>query len=76
MINALKWMTPIGIAALAVGFLGLWMAFRFHPDSNLLGGWALVLGPIYWLGWLLTTVSVFGWISAAIVVGIQKIRGN
>lgn len=37
-------------AMTGVGFVGLSIGLRLHPDANLAGGWALVFGPIYWLG--------------------------
>lgn len=33
-----------------VASAGMLVAHRLHPESNLLGGWALLLGPMLWGG--------------------------
>lgn len=40
----------VAVVLTGIGLAGLLVGEHFHPDSNLLGGWALVFGPIYWLG--------------------------
>ena len=76
MIQALKWISTLGIAALVLGFVGLSIAIRLYPDNNLLGGWALVLGPVYWLGWLLSGLALLGWIAAGIVAALRRARSS
>ena len=44
----LKW----SIAATVIGLAGLLLGGIAFPGSNLLGGVALVFGPIYWIGLL------------------------
>jgi hypothetical protein len=53
MLRALKWITAIGVGLTLIGAITISMAIRAYPQSNLLGGWGLILGPIYWLGLLL-----------------------
>jgi hypothetical protein len=43
-----------GVAAIA--YAGLQTAARAYPDSNLLGGWALMFGPLLWLAVLATAI--------------------
>ena len=74
MIRTLTWTTIAGVASLLLGYAALRSAYHFYPDSNLLGGWALVLGPLYWLGWLCSAVGVIGWILAAIVGVTRKVQ--
>jgi hypothetical protein len=69
MIRALKWMTAIGIGLSVVGYILISMAIRAYPNSNLLGGWGLILGPIFWLGLLICIVAALAWI----VVGLRAI---
>ena len=47
----------IAVASTLVGFTGLSIAIQFY-DDNLMGGWALLFGPIYWLGMLLMVVAL------------------
>jgi hypothetical protein len=42
----------------AIGYAGLRLAALRHSDSNLLGGWALIFGPLLWLGVLAATILV------------------
>lgn len=42
--------TAAGAAAL--GYTGLKIAIYAYPASNLLGGWALLFGPLLWVGTL------------------------
>ena len=76
MIRALMWVSGIGLSLFAVGFIGLSIAINAYPDSNLLGGWALLFGPIYWLGWLLVGLAVIGWVVVGLRTGIRRIRRN
>jgi len=63
----LKWISVIGFSLMSVGLGGMLLAHFAHPESNLLGGWGLILGPIYWLGLLISFVAVLAWI----VVGLR-----
>jgi uncharacterized membrane protein len=63
----LKWISAIGVSLTLIGLGGLSVAIRAYPDSNLLGGWGLILGPIYWIGLLISFVAVLFWI----VVGLR-----
>jgi hypothetical protein len=63
----LKWMSVIGFGLMSVGLCGMFLAHFAYPDSNLLVGWGLILGPIYWLGLFISFVSVLAWI----VVGLR-----
>jgi hypothetical protein len=56
----LWWVTVVGGIATLFGYVGLFIAGQIYPESNLLGGWALILGPIRWLGMLLLMIAVFG----------------
>ena len=60
--RCLKWSSAIGLGLMSVGLCGMLLAHFAYPDSNLLGGWGLILGPIYWLGLLISFVSVLAWI--------------
>ncbi|HEX5053452.1 MAG TPA: hypothetical protein VFZ65_16865 [Planctomycetota bacterium] len=48
----------VAVLLVAVGYGGLTLGERLHPGSNLLGGWALVCGPVLWLGLLLLFVAL------------------
>jgi hypothetical protein len=76
MIRALKWVSLIGLGLALIGFIGLSMAIRFYPNSNLLGGWGLVLGPVYWLGLLICFVAVLIWIVVGLLAGFQCLKGG
>jgi len=67
--KSLKWISIIGFALTSVGLGGMLLAHSAYPDSNLLGGWGLILGPIYWLGLPIFFVSVLGWIA----VGLRRL---
>lgn len=54
----LWWVTIVGLIATVSGYIGLLIAEQKYPESNLLGGWALIFGPVYWLGLLLLMVAV------------------
>ena len=56
----LWWVTTVGAIATVSGYFGLLLAEQVYPESNLLGGWALILGPIYWIGLLLLIVAAVG----------------
>jgi hypothetical protein len=47
--------------ATLTGFAGLILGGMIFPGSNLLGGFALVFGPIYWLG-------LFGVCASALMI--------
>lgn len=59
----------------AVGEAGLAVGFRLYPDSNLLGGLALIFGPISWLGSCVFIVTLFVWSIHKIICWIcaQKV---
>ena len=63
----LKWTTIVGVSLTLIGLGGMLLAIHAYPDSNLLGGWGLILGPIYWFGLLLFLISVVAWC----VVGLR-----
>jgi hypothetical protein len=50
-----------GVAGVVVGGIGLLVGMKIFPDSNLLGGLAIIFGPIYWLGWLFIFFWAVGW---------------
>ncbi|WP_372521573.1 hypothetical protein [Sulfuricaulis sp.] len=56
----LWWVTTVGAIATVSGYLGLLIVEQVYPESNLLGGWALILGPIFWTGLLLLIVAAVG----------------
>ena len=66
MLKALKTISAVGISLTLFGFAGLGIASRAYPNSNLLGGWALFLGPVYWLGMVVCCFAVLGWIVAGL----------
>ena len=74
MMVILKWMTVAGAGLLVIGYVGLSVAMAAYPDNNLVGGWALILGPLYWLGWLLGGLAVLGWSAAALVAVMRRGR--
>ena len=75
MIKTLKWISVIGLVLTIIGAVTIAMAIRAYPQSNLLGGWGLILGPIYWLGLLLCLVAVLGWIIVGLRAAIRLING-
>ena len=57
------------IAALVLsvgGWVGLEIAIRVYPESNLLGGWGLILGPVYWVGLILLLIAVVWWLISIV----------
>jgi hypothetical protein len=66
----LKWFSVIGASLTLSGLGGLLLAYWAYPGSNLLGEWALILGPLYWLGMVISLVSALAWT----VVGLCKLR--
>jgi len=57
----LTWFSITGVGLTLIGLGGLSWAFHVHPDSNLLGGWGLIFGPIYWFGLVLSLVAALAW---------------
>jgi len=58
--NRKSWLWYFWIASAvitAIGFVGLLVASHYFED-NLLGGWAILFGPIYWIGQVLILVAV------------------
>ena len=47
----------VGLGLVAVGLLGLAAGWILFPESNLLGGLALVFGPLYWIGCVILAVA-------------------
>jgi hypothetical protein len=72
--RALKWTSATGLALALAGFAGLSIAIHAYPNSNLLGGWGLVFGPVYWLGLLICAFAALGWILTGLVAGIRRLR--
>lgn len=69
----LKWTSLISVGLTVIGLSGLSLALHAYPDSNLLGGWGLVFGPMYWLGGLMSFIAAMAWI----VVGLGRLwRGK
>lgn len=67
--TVLKWTSLISVGLTVIGLSGISLALHAYPDSNLLGGWGLVLGPIYWLGGLMSLIAAMAWI----VVGLSRL---
>ena len=55
---------------LMVGFLGLGLGFVLFPTSNLLGGLALIFGPIYWFGTLWMILAVLDALRLPVIPGL------
>lgn len=66
----------VSLVLLVGGWLGLSLAIRVYPQSNLLGGWGLILGPIYWLGQLLLVVAVIWWVVRELRSRINRKAGD
>jgi hypothetical protein len=66
-LRLLKWFSLIAVVLTVTGLCGMSLAIHAYPESNLLGGWGLILGPIYWLGLLISVFAVLAWI----VVGLS-----
>jgi hypothetical protein len=60
--SAYWWAFVVGGSLWAIGYAGLIAGFLLYPDSNLLGGLALIFGPISWLGRFVFTVTLLVWI--------------
>ena len=45
---------------------------RRYPDSNLLGGYGLVFGPLYWVGFVFLTFSDLDWVAGVIRRKIRR----
>ena len=55
----------LAAGASTVGYCGLRLGMVLYPQSNLLGGLALIFGPIYWLG----SLVLFGATITCVVQG-------
>ena len=55
--SAFWWLWATTLGSLGIGLGGLSVAFALYND-NLLGGWAVLFGPIYWLGQVLLLVAL------------------
>jgi hypothetical protein len=64
--RVLKWFSLIGVGITVTGLSGLLLAMYAYPNSNMLGGFALIFAPIFWLGSLFCIPVVLAWI----VVGL------
>lgn len=53
-----------GLGLVALGTLGLVAGAILFPESNLLGGWALVFAPIQWIGCAILLGAGLGWLVA------------
>jgi hypothetical protein len=62
----LKWTSLIGAGLAVIGLTGISLAIHTYPNSNLLGGWGLVFGPIYWLGGLMSLIAAIAWIAVGL----------
>lgn len=49
----------------AAGYLGLMAGAYLFPGSNVLGGFAVVFGPIQWLGLLGLVAMILAWTAVA-----------
>jgi drug/metabolite transporter (DMT)-like permease len=76
MIKALKWISVAGIVLAIIGVITISLAIRAYPQSNLLGGWGLILGPIYWFGLLLCVVCALAWIVVGLTAVARKLAGK
>ena len=76
MLRALKWISLIGVGLTLFGFTGLLIAMRAYPNSNLLGGWGLILGPVYWLGLLICVIAALAWIAVGLLAGFRRLKGG
>ncbi|HEY3855820.1 MAG TPA: hypothetical protein VGO67_15635 [Verrucomicrobiae bacterium] len=75
MIKALKWISVIGLVLTIIGAVAIGMAIRAYPQSNVLGGWGLILSPIYLTGLVLSLVAALGWIVVGLRAAIHLING-
>ena len=46
----------------AVGVAGFIIGMRLYPESNLLGGFGLVFGPVEWLGGGVFQITLVVWL--------------
>lgn len=53
----------VGLTLFVVGTLGLGLGMLLYPDSNLLGGFALIFGPVQLVG---AVILVVGWIACLV----------
>ena len=67
MYGALKWMSVVGLGLDLMGFTGLSIAMHVYPNSNMLGGWALIFAPIFWLGLLICITVALAWIVVGLI---------
>jgi hypothetical protein len=71
----LWWITVVGATASVLGQVGVLIAEKTYPKNNLLGGWALLFGPIEWLGILLLMIAAVG-CSVSIVRALLSNQGT
>jgi len=63
----IKWFSLIGVVLTVTGLVGLSLAIHAYPDSNTLGGWGLILGPIFWLGLLVSIFVLLAWAVVGLI---------
>lgn len=56
------WIFAISGEIWFIGYAGLILGCLLAPKSNLLGGYALIYGPVFWLGCLMLTIALIVWI--------------
>jgi hypothetical protein len=61
------WIFVVSGLIWAVGYAGLIVGYFRYPDSNLLGGYGLVFGPISWLGGYVFIITFLIWIIHKII---------
>jgi hypothetical protein len=60
--SAYWWFFVISGAIWAVGGAGVIIGMILYPESNLLGGFGLVFGPVGWLGGSVFQITLVVWI--------------
>ena len=63
----LKWFSLIGVVLTITGLCGLTLAIHANPNSNMLGGWGLIFGPIFWLGLLVSIFVLLAWAVVGLI---------
>ena len=60
--SAYWWLFVFSGSIWAIGFAGIITGMALYPDSNLLGGFGLLFGPIGWLGGSVFQITLIVWL--------------
>ena len=66
------WLFTLSLSVAGVGLGGLLVGMALFPESNLLGGFGLIFGPLWWLGATLLVVVTLAWLGLRTVEWLKR----